>query len=132
MVSTQVRNRRNSRRCSTSTSSKTWSDLLDRRSSGHRSGVLDTESGIVTELDSASACVLAKGLVPASRLPFQLQNLTEVHLDNLVTELLDHGRRIDNVKRKGLSPRTVNQVLMLVGSLLADAVRQGPRAAVAR
>ena len=70
--------------------------------------------------------------MPASRLPFQLQNLTEVHLDNLVTELLDHGRRIDNVKRKGLSPRTVNQALMLGGSLLADAVRQGPRAAVAR
>ena len=128
MVSTQVRNRRNSRRCSTSTSSKTWSDLLDRRSSGHDRA----ESGIVTELDCASAGVFAKGLVPASRLPFQLQNLTEVHLDNLVTELLDHGRRIDNVKRKGLSPRTVNQVLMLVGSLLADAVRQGPRAAVAR
>jgi len=33
----------------------------------------------------------------------QLQNLTKAHLDDLVTELLDHGRRIGNVQRKGLS-----------------------------
>jgi Phage integrase, N-terminal SAM-like domain len=28
----------------------------------------------------------------------QLQNLTKAHLDDLVTELLDHGRRIGNGK----------------------------------
>ena len=55
----------------------------------------------------------------------QLQNLTKADLDNLVTDLLASGRRIGNVQRKGLSGRSVNQALMLLGSVLEDAVRQG-------
>jgi integrase len=55
----------------------------------------------------------------------QLQNLTKAHLDDLVTELLDHGRRIGNVQRKGLSGRSVNVALTLLSSVLDDAVRQG-------
>jgi hypothetical protein len=34
----------------------------------------------------------------------QVQDLTKAHLDGLVTELLDHGRRVGNVQRTGLSP----------------------------
>jgi integrase len=55
----------------------------------------------------------------------QLQNLTKKHVDDLVSELLASGRRIGNVQRKGLSGRSVNQALMLLGSVLEDAVRQG-------
>jgi integrase len=55
----------------------------------------------------------------------QVQNLSKAHLDALVTDLLDHGRRIGNTQRKGLSARSVNQALMLLGSALEDAVRQG-------
>jgi integrase len=55
----------------------------------------------------------------------QLQSLTKAHLDQLVTDLLASGRRIGNVQRQGLSPRSVNVVLTLLGSVLDDAVRQG-------
>jgi integrase len=55
----------------------------------------------------------------------QVQTLSKAHLDALVTDLLDHGRRIGNTQRKGLSARSVNQALMLLGSVLEDAVRQG-------
>jgi integrase len=55
----------------------------------------------------------------------QLQYLTKAHLDNLVTELLDHGRRIGNVKRKGLGARSVNLMLTLLGKVLEDEVKQG-------
>jgi len=54
-----------------------------------------------------------------------LQNLTKAHVDALVTELLASGRRIGNVQRKGLSPRSVNIVLTLLSAVLEDAVRQG-------
>jgi integrase len=53
-----------------------------------------------------------------------LQNLTKAHVDALVTELLASGRRIGNVQRKGLSPRSVNIVLTLLSAVLEDAVRQ--------
>jgi integrase len=55
----------------------------------------------------------------------ELQKLTKGQLDKLVTELLASGRRVGNVKRKGLSPRSVNLMLTLLGSVLDDAVRQG-------
>ncbi len=55
----------------------------------------------------------------------QVQNLTKAHLDALVTELLATGRRIGNVKRKGLSPRSVNVALTLLSAVLEDAVKQG-------
>ena len=42
-----------------------------------------------------------------------------------MTDLLTSGRRIGNIQRQGLSPRSVNQALMLLGSVLDDAVRQG-------
>ena len=43
-------------------------------------------------------------LVSARLGHIQLQNLTKAHLDDLVTALLDHGRRVSNVQRQGLSP----------------------------
>ena len=55
----------------------------------------------------------------------QVQKLTKAHLDQLVTDLLANGRRIGNVQRQGLSPRSVNQALTLLGSVLDDAVKQG-------
>jgi integrase len=55
----------------------------------------------------------------------QLQDLTKAHLDDLVTELLDHGRRVGNVQRQGLSPRSINLALTLLSGVLDDAVRQG-------
>ena len=55
----------------------------------------------------------------------QLQKLTKTQLDGLVDELQKSGRRVGNVKRQGLSPRSVNQALMLLGSVLDDAVKQG-------
>lgn len=53
----------------------------------------------------------------------QVQDLTKAHLDGLVTELLDHGRRVGNVQRTGLSPRSVNLMLTLLGSVLDGAVQ---------
>jgi integrase len=55
----------------------------------------------------------------------QLQDLTKADLDRLVTELLTNGRRVGNVSSSGLSARSVNVVLTLLGSVLHDAVRQG-------
>jgi integrase len=55
----------------------------------------------------------------------QLQNLTRAHLDDLVTQLLTRGRRVGNVQRQGLGPRSINLALTLLGSVLDDAVRQG-------
>jgi integrase len=55
----------------------------------------------------------------------QLQNLTKAHLDDLVTGLLAHGRRVGNLQRTGLSPRSVNLALTLLGSVLDDAMKQG-------
>ena len=55
----------------------------------------------------------------------KIQDLTKAHLDALVTDLLTNGRRIGNVQRKGLGPRSVNQTLTLLGSVLASAVRDG-------
>jgi integrase len=55
----------------------------------------------------------------------QLQALTKAHLDTLVTELQDHGRRVGNVQRQDLSARSVNNMLTLLSSVLEDAVRQG-------
>ena len=54
-----------------------------------------------------------------------LQALTKAHLDRLVDQLRTSGRRIGNVKRKGLSPRSVNIMLTLLGAVLDDAVKQG-------
>jgi integrase len=54
----------------------------------------------------------------------QLQSLTKAHVDDLVTDLLAHGRRIGNVQRPGLSPRSVNVVLTLLGSVLDSAIGQ--------
>jgi hypothetical protein len=55
----------------------------------------------------------------------QLQNLTKAHLDHLVTELQEHGRRVGNVQRQGLSGRSVNLMLTVLGSVLEDQVKQG-------
>jgi integrase len=55
----------------------------------------------------------------------QLQNLTKAHLDDLVTGLLKHGRRVGNIQRTGLSPRSVNLMLTLLSSVLDDAMKQG-------
>jgi hypothetical protein len=55
----------------------------------------------------------------------QLQKLSKAHLDRLVTELLHLGRRVGNVQRQGLSPRSVNLMLTLLSGVLDDAVRQG-------
>jgi integrase len=55
----------------------------------------------------------------------KIQDLTKAHLDALVTDLLTNGRRIGNVQRKGLGPRSVNQTLTLLGSVLASAMRDG-------
>jgi integrase len=54
-----------------------------------------------------------------------LQNLTKAHVDGLVTDLLKAGRRIGNVQRQGLSPRSVNVTLTLLCSVLEAEVRQG-------
>jgi integrase len=55
----------------------------------------------------------------------QLQDLTKAHLDRLVTELQTSGRRIGNVQRQGLSPRSVNLTLTLLSSVLDNAMRDG-------
>ena len=55
----------------------------------------------------------------------QLQALSKAHLDRMVNELLESGRRSGNVKSQSLSPRTVNLALSLLGSVLEDAVKQG-------
>ena len=86
----------------------TWLD-------GRRNLRPSTQRGYADSLKLVSARL---GHVP-------LQNLTKSHLDDFVTELLTSGRRIGNVQRKGLSGRSVNQALMLLGSVLDDAVRQG-------
>jgi integrase len=54
-----------------------------------------------------------------------LQDLTKTQLDQLVNELLTSGRRVGNVKKKGLSPRSVNLMLGQLTAVLDDAVRQG-------
>ena len=55
----------------------------------------------------------------------QLQNLTKAHLADLVTELGDSGRRVGNVQRTGLSPRSINLMLTLLGSVLDAAAQDG-------
>jgi integrase len=55
----------------------------------------------------------------------QLQALGKAQLDAMVTELLKSGRRSGNVKSQRLSPRSVNESLSLLSSVLEDAVRQG-------
>jgi integrase len=54
-----------------------------------------------------------------------LQDLTKAHLDALVIELLASGRRVGNIQRQDLSPRSVNQMLALLGSVLDTAMRDG-------
>jgi integrase len=54
-----------------------------------------------------------------------LQNLTKGQVDQLVTDLLKSGRRVGNVRRQSLSPRSINLMLTLLGSVLEDSVRQG-------
>jgi integrase len=54
-----------------------------------------------------------------------LQKLTRARLDALITELQETGRRVGNVKRQGLSPRSINLMLTLLGSVLDSAVRNG-------
>jgi integrase len=49
----------------------------------------------------------------------------KAHLDALVTELQTSGRRVGNVQRQDLSPRSINLMLTLLSSVLEDAVRQG-------
>jgi integrase len=65
------------------------------------------------------------GLITTSLGHIQLQALSKAHLDRLVTDLLDHGRRVGNVQQKGLRPRSVNLMLTLLGKVLEDAVKQG-------
>jgi integrase len=55
----------------------------------------------------------------------QLQALTKSHLDDLVRELETSGRRVGNLKRKGLGPRSINLTLTIFGGVLEDAVKQG-------
>jgi hypothetical protein len=45
---------------------------------------------------------------------YQVQKLTKAHLDKLVDELAKSGRRVGNVKRQGLSPRSINLMLTLL------------------
>ncbi len=54
-----------------------------------------------------------------------LQKLTRARLDALITELQESGRRVGNVKRQGLSPRSINLMLSLLGSVLDSAVQDG-------
>jgi integrase len=54
-----------------------------------------------------------------------LQKLTKAHLDELVTWMLKHGRRVGNKQSQGLSPRTVNYMLMVLGQAIEDAMKQG-------
>ena len=44
------------------------------------------------------------GLVTTSLGHIQLQALSKTHLDRLVTDLLDHGRRVGNVQQRGSVP----------------------------
>ena len=46
-------------------------------------------------------------------------------MEDLVTQLLDHGRRVGNIQHRGLSPRSVNLMLTLLGKVLEDEVKQG-------
>ncbi len=55
----------------------------------------------------------------------QVQNLTKAHLADLVTELRDSGRRVGNVQRTGLSPRSINLMLTLLGAVLDSAAQDG-------
>jgi integrase len=67
----------------------------------------------------------ALALVTNSLGSLQLQGLTKSHLDDLVKELEANGRRVGNVQRPGLSPRSINLMLTLLSSVLEDAVQQG-------
>jgi integrase len=62
-------------------------------------------------------------LQPIRHVP--VQALSRAHLDGLVADLLDHGRRVGNVQRKGLSPRSVNLLLTVLGSVLDQAIQDG-------
>lgn len=55
----------------------------------------------------------------------ELQRLTKADLDRLVDWMLTSGRRVGNVKRKGLSARTVNLTLGYLTQALDSAERQG-------
>jgi integrase len=55
----------------------------------------------------------------------ELQKLTKADLDKLVNWMLKDGRRVGNVKRKGVSPRTVNLMLTTLTAALESAVKQG-------
>jgi integrase len=53
-----------------------------------------------------------------------LQALDAPHLDRLKREMLKKGRRIGNVQRKSLEPRTVNYMLLVVTMALRAAVKR--------
>ncbi len=55
----------------------------------------------------------------------ELQKLTKAHLDDLVTYMQKSGRRVGNVQRKGLGPRSIQATLTRLEAVLEDAVRQG-------
>lgn len=55
----------------------------------------------------------------------ELQKLRKADLDGLADWMLKEGRRIGNVKRQGLSPRTVTVMLTVLSAALDSAERQG-------
>lgn len=55
----------------------------------------------------------------------ELQKLRKADLDVLADWMLKEGRRVGNVKRQGLSPRTVTVMLTVLSAALDSAERQG-------
>ncbi|WP_409074079.1 tyrosine-type recombinase/integrase [Micromonospora chalcea] len=55
----------------------------------------------------------------------ELQQLRKADLDGLVDWMLREGRRVGNVQRRGVSPRTVNIMLTVLTAALDSAEKQG-------
>lgn len=55
----------------------------------------------------------------------ELVKLTKTHLDKMVTWMLTEGRRVGNVKRKGVSAATVCRTLTVLSGALDSAVKEG-------
>ena len=55
----------------------------------------------------------------------EIQKVTKGNIDDLITKMLAGGRRVGNVRRQALSPRTVNATLIVLGAVFDSCVRQG-------
>lgn len=55
----------------------------------------------------------------------EIQKVTKANVDDMVSRMLDTGRKVGNVQSQKLKPRTVNAMLTLLAAVFEDAVMQG-------